>query len=241
MKNSFAFIFLIIITFYSFSQEKNSLQSEKNKGKDIFILDLFTDIWQDVPANTDVRTINQGINIYGMLNLPIGYSNFSLGGGLGVSSHNFYSDAIPVLGRNLSNSLTGTTEFIKLGDYYGRQINYSINKINTTSIEIPFELKYKTRADRNKRFKASIGWKIGYNISNHSKYRGEDVLENTSDIITIKKTNIKYLNNWNYGITARIGFGMYNLMLYYSLSKMFEKDKGPQYYPISLGISITPF
>ncbi len=242
MKTYLALIILIFISFCGFSQDSITFKPklEKNEGKDILIFDLFTDLWQDVPAVAKVRTINQGINIYAMLNFPIANSNFSLAAGLGISSHNFYSDAMASI-RDTSGLLTGKTEFYKLNDVYKKNIDYSINKINVTYIDIPIELKFKTRAERNKRFKASIGFKIGYNISNHSKYRGEDVIENTSDYITIKKSNIKYINNWNYGLTARIGYGMYNLMAYYSMSKLFEKSRGPQIFPISIGVSITPF
>jgi len=241
MKKKLVLIILIIITLKGFTQEQKKIVPEKNKGKDIIILDLFTDLWQDTPKQADARAINQGVNLYGMLNFPIGMTNFSLSCGLGLSSHNFYSDAIAVLGRNVSNQLDGTTVFIKLGDFYGTKVDYSVNKINFTYIEIPLEIRFKNRAERNKRVKFSAGFKLGYNISNHSKYRGDDVLEMTTDVITLKKSNIKYINNWNYGITARIGYGMYNIMASYSLSKIFEKGKGPQMYPISLGISITPF
>ncbi len=236
MKSHLVLIVLIIFTLKGFSQDTISLTSKKNKGHDFFMVDLFTDIWQDVPDEADNRVINQGVNVYFMLNLPIGKTNFSLNSGIGVGSHNFYSDADPEI-----NQLTGRTDFIKLKNKYKEDIDYNVNKINITSIDIPFEIKFKTRADRNKRFKASIGCKLGYNFSNHTKYRGEDVIEGTKDVITLKKSNIKYLNTLNYGITARIGYGMYNLMAYYSFSKLFEKDKEPQMYPISIGISITPF
>jgi hypothetical protein len=238
------YLFLIVLTsllLNGFSQETNLINPEKNKGKDLLIIDFFTDLWQNVPAVANVRAINQGINAYTMLNFPIGFTNFSLAGGIGISSHNFYSDVI-ILSRDVSNQqLTGTSEFMKLGDYYGRKIDYSINKLNITYLDIPLEIKFKTRAERNKRIKASVGFKIGCNFSNHTKYRGEDVIENTSDVITFKKSNIKYVNKWNYGITGRIGYGRYNIMVYYSFSKIFEKDKGPQIYPVSIGISITPF
>ncbi len=240
MKLYLTFIILTILTLNAFTQESINSKPEKNNGKDIFIFDLFTDFWQDVPAVAKNRAINQGVDFYAMLNFPISTSNFSLTTGLGVSSHNFYSDALPSI-RDLNGLITGKTEFYKLNDFYKKNVDFSINKINATYIDIPIEIKFKTRAERNKRFKASVGFKIGYNISNHSKYRGEDVIENTSDVITLKKSDIKYFNNWNYGITARMGYGRYNLMAYYSLAKLFEKDKGPQIYPISVGISITPF
>lgn len=240
MKTFFALIALTIITLNGFAQDTINFKPERNEGKDILIFDLFTDLWQDVPATAKVRPINQGVNIYAMLNFPIGTTNFSIATGLGVSFHNFYSDAIPSV-RDTSGLLTGKTEFYKLTDYYKKTIDYNINKMTTTYLDIPIEIKFKTRADRKKRFKASVGFKIGYNISNYTKYKGEDVVEKTDDKIELKKSNIKYINNWNYGLIARIGYGRYNIMAYYSLSKIFEEGKGPQIYPISVGLSIIPF
>ncbi len=238
------FYFLVIVFIYNvniYAQDTIKFSAEKNTGKDIVIFDIYQDLWQNVPANVNVRTINQGINLYAMLNRPIAKSDFSISFGIGVSSHNLYSDAIPVLSRNYSGLPDGNTIFQTLGNYYAKKVEYSINKINLTYIDIPIELKFKTKKERNKRFRASVGFKIAYNISNHTKYRGDDVMENTGDQVVIKKSNIKNINDWNYGLIGRIGYGKFNLMTYYSLSKIFDKDKGPQIYPVSIGLSIIPF
>ncbi len=214
---------------------------EKNKGKDMFIIDFYQDIWKDVPTNIKVRDINQGFSFYIMKNHPIGTSNFSFAWGLGFSSHNFYSDGVPALGRdNLGNPI-GTTIFQTLGIYYNQLVDYKINKLNITYLEIPLEIKFKTRGQHNRQLKFSVGVKVGYEMNNHTKYKGNDVIEKTDDLVTIKKYGIKNINNWNYAVTARIGRGWINFVGYYSLSKMFDKDMGPQMYPISLGISITPY
>lgn len=241
MKSFCLLIFGLIITLRVSSQDTISFSKEKNTGKDLILIDLYQDIWQNVPANVSLRGINQGVNMYAMLNKPIKYSNFSLAIGIGVSSHNMYSDAVPVLERNSANQLTGNTVFETLGNHYAQKVSYSINKINLTYIDIPIELRFKTRAERDKRFRISFGFKFGYNISNHTKYKGDDVEENTNDQVVIKKSNVKNINNWNYGIIGRIGYGKFNLMTYYSLAKIFDKDKGPQIYPVSVGLSFIPF
>ena len=241
MKKNYFLLVILFFTISAYSQDTLRFQKEKNQGKDIIMLDVFNDFWQDVPSDVNVRTINQGVAFYAMLNRPIATSDFSVALGIGVSSHNFYSDAIPILSRNSANQPDGNTIFESLGNYYNKPVAYSINKMNLTYIEIPIEIKYKTIAERNKRFRISVGFKIGYNISNHTKYRGEDVIENTSEQVVIKKSNIRNINDWNYGIIGRLGYGRFNLITYYSLSKIFEKDKGPQMYPISIGLTITPF
>lgn len=241
MKKYYLFIIILFISIRVSSQDTITFAKEKNQGKDLIIFDVFQDLWQDVPSNVNLRAINQGANFYVMYNRPIKTSNFSIALGIGVSSHNLYSDAIPVLERNNLGEPTGNTIMTTLGNYYQKSVAYSINKINLTYIDIPIELRFKTRAERNKRFRASLGFKIGYNISNHTKYKGEDIIENTSEQVVIKKSNIRNVSDWNYGVIGRIGYGRFNLMTYYSLSKIFEKDKGPQIFPISVGLSIIPF
>ena len=234
-------ILLFFIFFNTYSQDTIRFEKEKNTNKDILIIDLYNDIWQDVPSTVNVRTINQGINVYLMINKPIRNSNISLTTGIGISSHNLYSDAIPVLGRDVNTNPDGVTKFVTLGDYFLKPVSYKINKINLTYIDIPIEIKYKTRAERKKRFNCSIGFKIGYNVSNHTKFKGEDIVEDTDDIVVIKKSNIRNISDWNYGIIARIGYGRFKINSYYSLAKIFDKGKGPQIYPISVGLSFSPF
>jgi hypothetical protein len=240
MKNIIFIISFLLLGNSIFSQDTITFKPEKNINKDVFLFDLYTDLWQDVPSNVKVREINQGVNAYFMLNRPIKTTNFSLAFGIGVSSHNFYSDAIPILGRNALNQLDGTTTLVTLGNYYTKAVNYSINKVNVTYIDIPLELRFKTREDRKKRINISAGFKIGYNISNHSKYKGDDVIEETDDQVIIKKSNIKNISDWNYGIVGRLGYGNLRFMVYYSLSKLFDENKGPQMYPISIGITFSP-
>ena len=248
MKKIILSIAIMMLFINSYAQKEATLKDDtlrfpkdKNKGKDIIIFDLYSDIWilKDKPDIISVRTINQGINFYLMINRPISTSNFSIAYGLGISSHNFYSDGMPVL-EKINGVPTGKTIFETLGSHYQTTVNYKTNKLNLTYLDLPIELKFKTRDAHNRQLKFSLGFKIGYELSDHTKYVGDDVLEGTTDQITIKKGNIKNINNWNYGVTARVGKGVLNLMAYYSLSKIFNTD-GPQMYPISVGISITPY
>ena len=250
MKKIIIAVVLMMFVFNSFAQNTDNINlnddtlrfpKEKNKGNDMFILDFYQDMWQKVPSNIKVRDINQGFSFFIMKNYPISTSNFSFAWGLGFSSHNFYSDGVPALGRDGLGKPDGTTVFQTLGTYYNQIVDYKINKLNITYLEIPLELKFKTRASHNRMLKFSLGVKVGYEISNHTKYKGNDVIEKTDDQVTIKKYDIKNINKWNYAVTARIGRGMFNLVGYYSLSKIFDKDMGPQMYPISVGISITPY
>lgn len=74
-----------------------------------------------------------------------------------------------------------------------------------------------------------------------SKYKGDDYLSANNDLVIYKKKKINYLEKNRYGFTGRIGYKWLNLWGYYQLSTLFQKTKGPEMYPISIGITIIPF
>ena len=56
--------------------------TEEAKRKFTFGLDVFTDIWQDIPNTIDPKTINPGVNIFGSYNYMFGESNVSFSPGI---------------------------------------------------------------------------------------------------------------------------------------------------------------
>jgi hypothetical protein len=240
--------------FHSFAQDrKDSLAHGKkhstiSTGKsDNLILDYFTDIWQKAPSGMTVSGYSPGIDIYGMYNIPFGKSKLSLGFGFGFSSHNLRSDAVPIKAdSNGHYSLTGNTIFQKIPPINNKEIKYDVNKLSLTYFEIPLELRFRKENKNKKAFKFSIGGKIGYLINSHTKYKGIQYLGDVNDP-NLGVTNVKYkvykidnLDPLQYSATVRIGYGMFNIFGSYSLSTIFKKDKGPQMFPISVGISVTP-
>jgi hypothetical protein len=219
-------------------------------GGDRLVLDIFDDIWQSTPSGMKVSGYCPGFNVYGMGNIPFGKSNFGLGLGLGFSTHNLRSDAVPVDSANGNYTYFGKipTSIVNwsTGSHYSVKIDN--NKLSLTYAEIPIEFRYRHLNKKKKAVKFSIGGKVGYLISDHTKYKGTEYESSIpSDpnlgITTVKyKTyNISNLNPLEYAATVRLGYGMVNLFASYSFSKTFKENKGPQMFPISVGISVTPF
>jgi len=213
------------------------------KGKmakeDYFISDIFTDFWQNTPTSPDVlkpKTINRGYNAYFMNDNPIGNSNFSFAIGLGVSVHNMYSNCIPFEKRDSLNNPLGETEFVEIPG----NIDYKKNKMTLFYGDIPLELRFRTKNSGDK-FKIALGVKAGYLIQSHTKYIG-DRLDNLKGTIKYKEFNIPNIEKLRYGVTARIGYGKFNISGYYALTSLFDKGKGPEdMFPISVGVAVTPF
>jgi hypothetical protein len=214
----------VIFLFSSVYSQDKKVNLKKNFGIQI---NVFSDIWMDAPDDIDLKTINRGCDIYGMYNFPIKESNFSFAIGFGLGIHNMYSNAF--VGVNTDND---STIFNVIPD----SITYKKSKISCAYFDIPIEFRFKTKG----KFSVAAGFKAGYLINKHSKYKGKDLLGTNIDVIE-KSTDIRNLEAIRFGPTFRLGYDWFNLSAYYSLSKFFAKDKGPEMYPISVGITLTPF
>ncbi len=189
-------------------------------------IDIFTDIYQDIPNDLDLKTINRGLNVFGMYNYQFGKSNISVAIGAGISSHNMYSGSMVA-------HMNDSTFFTKIPD----SISYKKSKLNLTFLDVPFEFRLKTKT----KFRMALGFKVGFLIGKHSKYKGDALDGGNSGTIITKSTDIRNLETFRYGPTFRIGYKWINVFGYYQISKMFKPDQGPQIYPITVGISLMPF
>lgn len=227
MKN-LLIILLCFVALNGFTQ----VVDEETKKKFTIGLDVFADLWQDVPKEQlEASTINPGVNIFGTYNYMFGKSNISLSPGIGLGIHNLFNKSLV---RTPNDSTV--TYFEKISD----TIDYRKSKLVVTYLDIPIELRYKSEGG----FRLAAGFKFGFLIHSHTKYKGADFLEGETsddDPVIYKKGKINYLETTRYGFTARIGYKWLNLWGYYQLSTLFEKGKGPEMYPISIGLTLIPF
>ena len=84
-----------------------------------------------------------------------------------------------------------------------------------------------------------MGAKVGYLIDSKEKYKGNRPEDNQR--VLVKTKGINQMEKWVFGATLRIGFKWVSVFGYYQFTKLFKQGKGPDIYPISVGITITPF
>ncbi|MCX6304669.1 MAG: outer membrane beta-barrel protein [Bacteroidetes bacterium] len=219
--------FVLCITFlvprYGMAQVVNA----STKKRISIGVGLFTDIWMNTPAGMKTRTINQGVQVFGTYNMPFGKSNFSFAIGLEISIHNLYWNYY-------FNERGGDTlQFSRIPD----DISHKRSKLTMPYIEVPVEFRLKTKS----KVSVGIGFKVGYMVYAHSKWVGEDYLWGTSNTLKSSFKGIRNIEKLAYGPTLRIGYKWFNVNGYYSLSKIFLKDKGIDMYPISVGFVLMPF
>jgi len=220
-------IFILTISMLSSYSQEITESTRKNFST---VIDVFTDIYSNEPKGIETRTINQGMNFSGLYDYRFGKSNISAAIGIGLGAHNFYSNALPVVDSN------GNSQLVRIKTLYPGT-EYKKNKISYTYFDVPIELRLRTKDE----FRAAIGFKLGWLIDSHTKYKGDDYIFETTDELGVKFRDVKNIETFRYGVTARAGWKFINVMGFFSLTDIFKKDKGPDVYPISVGISLMPF
>ena len=226
MKKFFLLFFVLLIGYQGFSQRVD--ESTRRKASAIFT--VINDFYVDMPDSVDANFLNLGVNFSGLYDYRIGKSNFSFAFGIGIGSHNLKSDALVVEDTN------NVSHFRPINSLYPGT-NYKRNKISYTYFDVPLEFRLRTKKD----LRASLGFKFGFLIDSHTKYRGDDYLFNSGDNLHFKVKDVPNIEKFRYGVTARFGWKFINLTGFYSLTNLFTKNKGPETYPISVGISLMPF
>lgn len=223
--------FLLTINHFASAQVASD---ELFKKKFATGIDIFNDlvIYNDEPTQNDVkfRGYNPGLNVYAMKTFPIGKSNFAFAAGLGLGMHNLYSNSL------LTDSVGGSY-FMPIPDKTtsGSDLDYKKSKLSLTYIDAPAELRFKTEGG----FRMAVGIKVGYLLSAHTKYKGNDLEDGSKT--KIKVAELPNLQTWRFGPSIQIGYKWVSVNAFYSVTKVFEESAGPELYPISLGLTLRPF
>lgn len=216
---------LIIFIFFgitSFAQQANDLY-EKNFN---IGLDVYSNIWMKLPDNMEQKGLNMGYSVYGLYNHMLKKSPLSVAGGAGITSISLSSNSV------IHDALADVITF----DTIASGIEYDRSKVTFTYLDFPIELRYKTP----KQFRLAIGIKIGFRLDNHSKYKGER-LDGSGVRETIKEKDILHTEKIFVTSTLRAGYKKINLVFNYSLSRVFQLERGPEMHPFSIGFTFMPF
>ncbi len=239
------FLIAIILLLASFAGTVKAFEPPRMHPTDRFMVTLFTDVWQDTPDGMDLKTIQRGVSIEAMQDMPLGRSNFSVAAGLGFTSHNLYSDH-----RYLYNLQED------IHDFYPIQLDYDKNKISLNYIDVPVQFRFRSR-DLEQTFRLYAGVRAGYLVNAHTKYEGKayfaepggiqfspdaphdmDAVQRTTKI---KEHKLENINDFRIGLTAMVGYGRVNVHFSYPLTDLFEDNKAEEMRPISLGLTFILF
>ena len=222
--NSFSRFFILFLLLGSSvcAQTKDSIGEKPPKKiadpKDHIVVDFSFDSYRNWPDGITQKPYSLGGNAYLMWDYPFGYGPFSVAVGAGFSTHDVHTNG------QITYTIDG-----KYTTFEPLTVKYSTNKFSMNYMEIPVELRLRTRGQKS--FKMTIGGKIGYAYNVHTKYADEDG--------KVKVYRIKNIDPIRYGVTFRLGYNKFNLQGFYALSEIFKKGRGePGMVPFSLGIGL---
>ncbi len=235
MNKAFYIISFALFSVLAFSQtpdkdkpkpdEEFSIKKYKGEPGDRLIIEINRTVWLGAPADIKTNWRSLGLNFAFMFDKPIGHSSFSFGYGIGIFSHNFHSNADFIYKLD-SNSKSVTTIL------QPKTTAYKTNSYNEKILEIPLELRFRSKTDR--KFKMEFGVKGGYVINDFRKMVDADG--------KIRVYNTKNINHIRYGVNFRIGLEQICLTACYYVSEVFQKDRGVNGLNMfSFGIAIIPY
>ena len=203
---------------------KPKISNWENK-QDRLIVDINFDTWDKTPPGVNIKQFrSRGVNIMFMDEKPFGKGHVAFAWGFGFSSQNFHSNAF-----YQESGTTDSSYFLLIPD----TIDYDLNKLSLNYIDIPLELRFRTKANaKGNRLKLSAGFKIGVLINAHTKFDDGSTKR--------KEYHLRNIPDWHYGIHARLSFGHIGVSYFYSLTKLFNDGEGMEITPYSIGLSITP-
>jgi hypothetical protein len=104
-------------------------------------------------------------------------------------------------------------------------------------VNVPLLLEFNTSDKPHKSFHIAAGVIGGYKLTSRTKREYEI---DGAAVKEIKKDDYN-INPFRLDATVRVGYGDFTLFGTYSLTTLFERNKGPELYPFSVGIRIMPF
>jgi hypothetical protein len=109
------------------------------------------------------------------------------------------------------------------------------SKLTVSYLNVPMILEFQTNSKNNiNSLHIGVGVIGGLRLGSYTKM----ITERNGVKDKVKSRDDYYLNPFKYELTGRIGWGKVNLFVNYALSEMFKKNKGPEVYPVTMGISL---
>ena len=159
--------------------------------------------------------------------LPIANEKFGIttGAGLKYNSYDLVKDVVIVNQNDITNWDEDSTRSI------------SKNRFKTNSLYVPVMLETNLGKDADHSFHLAVGGTVGYTYGNRTKQK----YKQEGDEFKNKDRNDFNVNDFQFAAIARVGYGDFTLYATYNLTPLFDKNKGPEVYPFTIGLSLMSF
>jgi hypothetical protein len=237
-------IFLCLISLNSFAQDstktegkKLSLTKEELKKLDLskrtsdhLMIQFGTADWTN-KETINVRGFNKSFNAYFLFDFPFKSDprlSVAIGPGVGTDNIYFKNTIVDIKART---GVTFKEDSIT--------IRYKKNKMVTSYLEAPLELRYSTKPDNmNSGWKFGLGIKVGTLLDSKMKSK-IDLDANQVGGYFQKIKDKKYFNSSRFVLTGRVGYGNMSIFGTYTVTDFFKQGYGPAVHPYSFGLCLS--
>lgn len=154
------------------------------------------------------------------------YVGFYTGAGLIWNSYGLADSVQVVTGKE---GITGV---------FDSSVKRTKNKIRTSAVRVPLMLEFNTSLKPKKSFHVAMGV-IGswiYSTVTKQEFSIDDI-----DYTTRSKADF-HVDQFALDAAVRLGYGNhFTLFANYALTPMFASNKGPEIFPVTVGIQLVPF
>ncbi len=161
-----------------------------------------------------INFLEQSVNLVG--------NQFGIVTGLGLQFINYRFD----------NDVVISGDSAQIFGFHSTNFDYDKSKLVVNYLVAPLLFEFQTRQSNN--FHLAAGGIFGLRIGSHTKrLYFEDGGRKTP-----KTRDDFHLNPLKYEATVRVGWGSLTIYGTYTLSELFQKNRGPELYPFSVGIAL---
>lgn len=171
--------------------------------------------------NVNLNFIEYDINLIG--------KSFGVGTGMGVEFNDYrFDNQLPI--KKADNQVVVDSTYANAG------YNLEKAKLNTIYLTVPLIFEYQNRVgDSNNKLFFSFGMIGGMKLGSHTKVVYKDDGDKNKD----KNRSDFYLSPFRYGYTLRAGYGFLKIFANYYDIPLFEKNRGPQLHPFTIGFMVS--
>ncbi|WP_117882161.1 porin family protein [Aureibaculum luteum] len=204
MKKCFLFFFMIsgLLSAQNNTKKDNDTIIDSHYLEDQIYIGLSYMLMDKLPDTISSNGFSNSLTLGFIKDMPLNERrNLALGIGLGYGRHTYYQN-LKITRPNNVTAFDVATDF-------------KSNKFSIHALEIPLELRWRTSTmDNYKFYRIYFGGKLSYAIATNSKYKEDGNI--------IKVNGIDEINKLQYGLSLSMGYGTWNLNVYYGLSDIFS-------------------
>ena len=172
------------------------------------------------------RSVSISLNFFEQY-IPIAKEKFGISTGLGFEFNKYALDRDYTIVSNRDSTF----------GFQDSASGLSKNLFKSEVLNWPVMLETNLGKDAKHSFHVAVGGMLSYRLGAKTK----QIFTQDNKEFKVKNRTDYNTNPFLFSLVARVGYGGFTIFANYSLTPMFENNKGPELYPFTVGVSLVSF